>query len=272
MKKIASVFLLAILFTALFVPAASGAAGDSELSYVVDDANLLSPAQLNELEDRAKNISEQYGCEVRIITVKNMRDYNFTDIEKFSYNIYKENDLGYGPDKSCAILLLSMRDRDYDLRVWGYGKVAFTFYGIDAILDRHILPPLGDNEYYKAFSIYLDKSEMYLKMARDGTPFDKGNDPETAGTILAVKLAVTIIVPLIIALIICSIWKGKMKTAKIAKVADDYIPPNGFNLTVQGDMFLYRTVTRRRIETSSSSSGGGASSGIGGSSGRSGKF
>jgi len=221
MKKIASIILLIILFSALLIPAAANTSEDSELDYVYDEANLLNDRQWKELENRAKEISELYKCEVRIITVKNMKDFGFSDPELFSYEIYKSYDLGYGSQKSCVILLLSMKERDYDLRAWGYGKTAFTFYGIDTILDRHILPLLGDDKFYDAFSIYLEKSEMYLKMASEGAPFDKDNDPEIAGRRLAIKLAVTIIVPMLIAFIVCGVWKGQMKTAKLAKVADN---------------------------------------------------
>ena len=80
---------------------------------------------------------------------------------------------------------------------------------------------------------------------------------QTTDTNLYVKLAVVILVPLLIALIVCSVWRSKMKTAKLARAADNYIPQGGFNLTERNDIFLYRTTTRRRIESSSSSSGGG---------------
>ena len=71
---------------------------------------------------------------------------------------------------------------------------------------------------------------------------------------LTVRIAVTIILPLIIAFIICMIWRSKMKTAKIARFADNYIPAGGFRLTGQGDIFMYRTVSRTRIQKSSSTS------------------
>ena len=64
-----------------------------------------------------------------------------------------------------------------------------------------------------------------------------------------IKIAITILVPIIISLIICLVWRSKMKTAKLAKTADNYIPENGFVLTVQSDTFLYRTTTRRKVSS-----------------------
>ena len=272
MKKIYIMILTAVLFAVIAAPAVY-ADGERNL-YVDDRAGLLTSSQLNELENKAADITSRYGCAVRIVTVNDMAEYGFSDIEAFSLQIYDELGYGYYPDRNCALLLLSMKERDYDFRVWGesVGKIAFTFYGIDKILDRHILPRLGDDDYYRAFSKYLERSEAYLKMAEDGAPFDRDNDNEYDGTYLVIKIVVLVALPLIIALIVCSVWKSQMKTAKKAQTADNYIPENGFNLTVKEDRFLYRTTVRRKVEKSSSSSGGGARSGGGGSSGRSGKF
>jgi len=61
-----------------------------------------------------------------------------------------------------------------------------------------------------------------------------------------------------------------MKTARIATTACNYIPPGGFQLTGSEDTFLYQTVTRTKVQSSSSS--GGTSVDSKGFSGRSGKF
>ena len=65
----------------------------------------------------------------------------------------------------------------------------------------------------------------------------------------SIKIAIIIIVPLLISLIVCLVWRSKMKTAKIARLADSYIPQNGFALRVQVDSFLYRTTTRRKVQS-----------------------
>jgi len=165
---------------------------------------------------------------------------------------------------------LSMAERDYYMIAHGFGNTAFTDHGKDVMLDKYILPLLGDNKFYEAFSVYLDKAEEFLEMARDGTPFDIGTDPEAVRTGNLIKVAVTILLPLLIAFLICANWKSKMKTAKIATTACNYIPANGFILTGQADTFLYQTVTRTKIEKSSSS--GGTTINSSGFSGRGGKF
>jgi len=281
-KKIVVLVLVFAAVLCLAAPRAAAAAaagaekymfgGGAELPFIADMAYRVSDAQLGELNGRAEGISSEYACDVRVVTVDNMRDFGYNNIELFSNAIYDQYKLGGGPDRSCLLLVLSMAGRDYDLRAWGGAKTAFTYYAIDTLLDRHVLPALGDDEYYKAFAKYLGKAEEYLGMARDGAPFDRNTDRENAGTEFIVKLCVVVFVPALIALIVCLIWRSNMKTAKLARTADIYIPENGFRLTRRDDIFMYRTVTRRKIEQSSHISGGGARSGFGGSSGRSGKF
>ena len=265
----------------LGAPAADGSASsrgarvsaDDELYFVEDAARLLSDTQWRALETKAEAIARAFRCEVRIIIVDDMRNYGYYDPGDLAYEIYATYGLGYGADRDCLILTLSMDDRDYDLRVWGtYGNRAFTLYGIDTLLDRHILPLLRNNDYYGAFSVYLDQAEAYLQMAEVGAPFDRRTDLVAMRRTFQLKLAVTILVPLLCAWITCSVWKAQMKTARIAGTAFNYIPAGGFRLANQSDIYLYRTRTRTRIQKSSSGSGRASSGGSGGSSGRRGKF
>jgi len=261
MKKNLSVVLIVLALAMVLTPAVLA----SEENYPISDkAGLLTDAQWMELNDRAEIIAEKYRCEVVVVTVRDMADYGHNDIYGFNRDVYQEAGYGYGPDKSCLILCLSMADRDYWLEPYGYAKTAFTTYGIDEMLDRHVLPQLKNNNYYEAFSKYLDKADEYLKMARDGAPFDRDTDPANQRTTFLTKLAVVILLPALIAFIICAVWKYQMKTARLARAADNYIPEGGFRLTAHSDMFLYRTTTQIRIEKTSSSSSGSSSSGRGG--------
>ena len=269
-----TVLLLAVIVMALLLPLAAHAS-QSAYQYVLDDAHLLTDGQRLELEARASAMSANYRCDVRIVTVEDFADYGYQDIEEFTYGIYRELDFGYGIDRDCVLFVLSIGGRDYDLRAWGNrAETAFTFYGIDSVLDNHVLPLLGGDNFNSAFSVFLDRAEVYFELAEEGTPFERGADPSASGSGSGGKVAVVILVPLLISGIVCGIWASQMKTAKIARLADNYIPAGGFNLTGQGDVFLYRTTSRRKIEksASSSSSGSKSSSGRGGSSGRSGKF
>jgi len=248
--------LITILPALLLALAISPAAYAAEQNLVTDFSGVLTPGQREDLLARAETISARYRCDVAVAVVERM---SAGDIETSAHDYYDDNGFGYGPESGGLLLYLSVGDREITLAAKGYGNTAFTDYGRDVILDAYILPQLLEDNYYGAFSAYLDISEEFLAMAREGRPFDWNTDPAYAGEETSVKLAVVIILPLLIAFITCSIWKSKMKTAKIAKTACNYIPEGGFKLTGSADMFIYRTVTRVKIESNSSSSRGGSS-------------
>ena len=265
MKKAISSLLLLLTFAFMVAPAVFAA--ENELDLVTDAAYLLTDDEYWELNDRAHEVSEQYECEVLVVTLDDIGDDDPVDMAHYIYDTY---DVGYGPKRSCLIFLLSMENRDYALVAFGYGNTAFTDYGKDVMLDKHVLPLLGKDKYYEAFSTYYDVAEEYLQMARSGAPFDKDTDPDYGKLGIPIKLGITLVVPILIAFVVCEIWRRQMKTAVLARDAGNYISQNGFVLTAQEDRFLYRTETRRKIEKSSSS--GGTTIGSSGSSSRSGKF
>jgi len=265
MKKALITILLAFLLTASLASVAIAA----DIDLVTDITGTLTDSQKERLNQRAERISEQYRCEVAIVVIDEMDDN--AGAYAWAEYIYQEYNFGYGSEKSGILLFLSLAERDYYMIAFGYGNTAFTDYGKDVMLDNHILPLLANNRYYDAFTAYLDKAEEFLTMARDGTPFDRGTDPEAQQSFDLMKVAVVIFVPLIIAFCICSYWKSKMKTARVATTACNYIPPGGFQLTGSADTFLYQTRVRTKIESSSSSSGG-TSVNSRGFSGRGGKF
>ena len=267
MKKIAIILLLVFAISLVASPLALLS---SSQPHVDDEYGLLTDDEWSELDSWAEEISESYGCDVRIVVVPDMRDYGIYDIDEFSFYVYDEWGLGYGSNKDCMLFVMSMEDRDYFIRSWGYANIAITTYAKDEMIDNYILPALHNDNYYQAFYSFLDKVEEYLQIASEGDPYgseySSSSDGEE-GLSSGVKVLIVIIVPCLIAFIICSIWRSKMKTAKIARTADNYVPDGGFNLTGQADIFLYRTTSSRRIERNTSSS-----SSRGGTSGRSGKF
>ena len=279
MKKAA----ILLLFLAALLSALSTALAAEERGLVSDNADILTQEQLAELQERARDISQEYECEIVIVTVKNMYDFDAAyahddgDAYVFNKALYNENNFGYGPEKSCLLLCLSTRGRDYWLEPYGPAKTIFTRSRIDTILDSHVLPELKFNHYYQAFSKYLDSAKDYLSrppINNSGNTTGESSisysvDPDMTEEKNALKIGITVFVSLLTSLIVCLVWRGKMKTAKIARTADLYITPGGVKITGQSDKFLYRTVVRRRIETDSSSSEGSSSSG---SSGRGGKY
>ena len=272
MKKILTAFILISLIFIL-TPAVF-AENEDFVSMVHDYAGLLTVGESEHLNAKAAEISAKYQCSVAIVTVDDMygfdAKYAYDDRDAYVLNkyLYNELGLGYGEEGSCLLLCLSMAERDYWLEPYGYAETAFTIHGVDVMLDRHVLPLLGENKYYAAFNAYLDKAEEYLSMSRDGKPFDKNTDPEVIRQKILNIAVISLSVSLLVAFGVCQYWKSQMKSAVPARQADQYIPKNGFNLTGREDKFLYSTETRSKIEKSSSRGSGSSRS----SAGRGGKF
>jgi len=246
MKKTLSVLLLTLLFSLALMPVAFAA----DYYLVHDEAEVFTEKQDSELEIRAQEISDKYGLDVVVITTANMHGYN--DSFELAMDFYDELEF----DTNGVLLLICTTDRDVAVIAHGSGNTAFTDYGKDVMLDKHIVPRLKGNKYYAAASVFLDKAEDYLSQAKAGTPFDRNTDFDNEDEYFWYKLLFTLLAPFAIAFVLCIKWKEDMKTAVEARAADQYIPAGGFQLTGQQDQFLYRTVTRVKIERSSSSGGG----------------
>lgn len=265
-KQIALLLSIFSLAFVLFLPIHA-----ADLDLVVDEAGLLTQDELIELNDLADSIVAKYQCEVSIVVIEDKEDEDVTELAKA---IYQEYNYGYGEDKSGLMLLLSMEDRDYALVAYGSGNEAFTDHGKDVLMDRHLLPLLGNDEYYQGFTLFLNQADEYLEMAENDLPFDLDTDEvlnsENEENSFLIRLGVTIFVPLLIAGLVCFNFLRQMKTAVSQRAADVYIPEGGFNLTMQADHFLYVTEVRTKIPKESSD--GGTSVGSDGSSSKSGKF
>jgi len=236
---------------------------------VVDDAGLLTALSLEKLIEKAEKISKAYGLDIAIVTLADMgKGDAFTN----TMDLYDTYAYGVGADKSGILLMISMADRDFAFVTKGYANYAFTDYGQIKIEDA-FLSALSDGSYNQAFHDYIDACEKLLRYAAEGTPVDVNSDPDEIFKQNMIKLAIALIAPVLLALIILEVWKSGMRTAVAKTTAHDYIPQNGFVLTGKEDTFLYKTESRRKIESSSSSSGrGGTSTNSRGFSGRSGKF
>jgi len=243
-KRLFALFTVAIL---IIVLACSVFAVPEPVPFntmVVDVPGVLTAEEANELNDRAWGLTQQYECAVYIVINDNL---NGMQAWEFNEAIHREYKMGYGADKSCIILLLSMDEREYDIMAHGYGNTAFTDYGKEKLADS-FLDEFGDDDWYDGFEEYLEGCDEFLKAAREGNPVDKGRSP-----ILGILLGVAF--PLLVAFIYCSRLKSQMKTAVMQRAAKVYIGKEGLTLTQKNDRFLHTTRTERYIEPQKESKG-----------------
>ncbi len=267
-KLISSLFILLFISLSIY----------SLPSKVQDDYGLLSNTELSTLQNRVAKISSDYNCGVYIVVVKNMNDFVFDyeiyddafGIEAFAQYLFFNDLKGTGATGEGLLLVMSMKDRDYDIMAHGdFGNYAFTDYGKAKLADS-FLDYFADGNWYKGFSSYLNRVEKFLKAARDGNPVDVGTRLKEHN--LPVSIAAGLIFGFIVALISCLAMKSGMKSVHEARIASGFIAENGISIPFKNDIFLRNTVVRQVIQSSSSSGGGGTSINSSGSSHHSGKF
>ena len=242
--------------------------GGAGMNYVFDLRGMLSDGEREKLEARAEDISRRHSCGVYTLFVDDFTAYGYgSDPYTTLYQIYHAEGLGVGEDRNGVIIMLSMKERDYAMFIYGeWAEYAFDEYGAEELEER-FLSYFGDNDWNGGVSSYLTACDEFLELAEAG-------DPVRASAIPAILI--TIAVSCLIALVVCLILKGQMKSVRKGVDANVYTAAGGgLKLTDSYDHYTHTTETRRKIESSSGGSGGGGSTSScsgGGGHGRSGKF
>lgn len=223
---------------------------------VVDRANLLTDAQEERLEAQFTEIAERYQCDVAVVTTNSLGQKSamtYTD------DYYDANGYGYGPDLDGIILMVSMGERDWWMATRGKAIRIFTDRRLENIRGE-VWDFLHDGDYYEAFSVFGEEAEHYMRVYEEG-PLS-----------LAARLAISAAVGLVAALLVVFALFHQLRTVRPKHEARDYVRGGSFRVTRANDLFLYRTLMRRKIEAPSSgggssthsTSGGGRAGGIGG--------
>lgn len=258
-RKLTCLFLTLVLLLGL--TALAFAADGAQLPYITDSAGLLTQSEADELESMAQSVSQQYGCGVYVVTVDDYTDIDTRGAYEAAYSIYHQYSLGEGADRSGALLLLSMRERDWATFFYGpTAEYAFNAYGQEKLEDAY-LGYFRDNDWYGGFSGYIGECGRYLELAAQGSPVRASK---------LVPILIVVAIACLIAGIVCGILCSKMKSVSKKTEAGSYISAAGLKLTLQEDQYTHTSTSQRKIESSSSS--GSSSESGGGGSGRSGKF
>ena len=262
-KRIISILFAIILVLGMSVSAFANNQG----IYVYDEAGILANDEIEELNAKAKAISEEYGCEVYAITVPGLEGSEAWELNEMLYFQLTEV---FGASEDIIILTLAMEERQYDILAHGYGNTAFTDYGKDVMAER-FLDDFAIDDWYWGFNDYLDTCDEFLEMAVNGEPFDVGSEGDSFGANLFGVLIATI-VSCVIALVVCLIFKAQMKTVRLATEAHDY--QKELNLTNHYDRFSHRDIRRvyNPPQDNDNNSGSGTTINAGGFSHKSGGF
>ncbi len=233
------------------------AQGEDYMYYVTDQAGLLSEAEWNKLEDKANKLSEELNVGIYIVTVQNMTEYGYYDIEQFTQDLYEANDCGLGDDRDGIMLCLSMNNRDYDIDAHGhFSNYAFTDYGKEKLAGT-FLDDFRTNKWYEGFDDFLDKCESMIVQAAQGNPVDvPGSEPKTTGEKAGISAGAGGVIASIVAFIRGLALKGSMKSAHEATSAGGYLSGN-VHFTNMDNILINRDIVRRPAPAPVRVGGGG---------------
>ncbi len=240
-------FLLA--FTFLFTAGQQVFAASDK---VVDMAGLLSQEEEERLEKKLSKVVETYDCDVAVVTTDStggLSPMTYAD------NYYENNGYGVGPDRDGLLLLISMEARDWWITTWGSAIDTFTDYGIEVIGDE-IVGELSDADYYEAFMEFAGLTDDFLKQAQQGEPYDVYQEYK-APFPFAAKIAIACGIGFLAALLTLLGFRAQLRSVSYEKGAHQYVRQGSFHLTRSKDLYLYRTVTRTKIERPDPPSGHG---------------
>ncbi len=233
-------------------------------SPLVDNADILSPAEEQQIFNRIQQIHNDYDFDVTILTLKTL--------PSGVYDIYDFCDYytGLDPSRNGVVFGLNFdpNDRSYVTSARNEAMTIFNENAFDAI-DNFVVPLLSDAEYVEAFNLYLDLTIDFLDSAKSGRSYSTPITTQNA----IILLVVSIVGGLLIAAAVNAILVHQMKTAVIKTEAHDYVKSDGFILTQDSDLFVNKTISRRHSPQNKSNGSSGSRGGYGGSrSSRGGKF
>jgi uncharacterized protein len=219
---------------------------------VVDDANLLTDSEESSLQKQFEKIAEKYDCDIAVVTVDSCNGQtpqNFTD------QYYYDHSYGIGDDQSGILLMVCMKERKFHLSTNGDAIWMFTDYGLE-VIDDSITEDLSDGEYYNAFHTYGTLAARFMKEALEDEPYDISHEYSEPLDI-RIRLLISLGVGLVLGAIVLAVLYGQLKTVGMKHAARDYVKDGSFHVTRSNDIFLYRNVTRHRIERNQGGGPGG---------------
>lgn len=218
---------------------------------VTDQADLLTEAQEERLTEQFQSLREEYGCDIGVVTVNSCQGKRIQD---FTDDYYYQQGYGVGEDRSGVLLAVSMGEREWYISTRGEAIRIFTDYGL-GILEEEIVPLLSEGEYEKAFETFGELSGEFMAEAAAGHPYDTNHTYDRPMP-LWLRAVICLAAGLVLAGIVLAVLFGQLKSVGYEKRAHPYIREGSFQVTGARDLFLYRTITSRKIERESRGGGG----------------
>lgn len=223
--------------------------------YVVDNADLLTQTEENELSEKLQDISDELQFDVVVVTTNSTGSKTATEYadDYFDYNGY-----GRGSNNDGALFLVDMGDRKWAISTSGYGIEAIVDSALDD-MEEEIVPYLKSGDYDGAFNEFADLTYDIVNDAKNGKSYSNSTTSTTKNhKNIGTNLIVAFSIGAGISLIIILVYRSKLKPVKFQKEAKEYIVLGSFNLRRSDDVFLYFNITKVPIPKNNDSDDSGS--------------
>ncbi len=232
---------------------------DDSKQRIYDYANLLTDEEIAKLEQLAYEHSEKRETDFIIVISP---DADGKDIQNYFEDIYDEIGPGYDkPHGNTVMLTLDRDNRKLYLGSFEGAQDRMDIQRVDLLYEK-VTPLLHDDKYYEAFETFIETGSKYMR-------YIPGVNPES--------FLFDTWFHILIAIGIGAVIVGTMAYNSGGKVTVNERTYTGdFKVLKQKDIYLTKSVTKRKKPSNNNRGGGGGSGGVtrGGSSytGRGGSF
>lgn len=210
---------------------------------LVDEADLLTSQEKQELQALLDQVSEERQCDVVVVTVESL---NGAGIQSYTDDYFDANGYGIGNERDGILFLLAMNEREWAISTRGFGITAFTDAGQEYLMEK-LLPDLKNGDYQKTFTAFAEHADDFLKQARAGKPYDRKNLPGVQMRKIALSVVVGLIGGFLLALF--GVWrlKKEMRPVYAQVSAENYLVQNSCHIREQRERLIRKEVHRTHI-------------------------
>ncbi|MFE8698668.1 TPM domain-containing protein [Cytobacillus sp. FJAT-53684] len=219
----------------------------NQKQFIYDYAELLTEAEVEDLESLSSELSEQMNTAFMIITVNGTEG---KDIVPYVEDFYDEYAPGYDqPHGNTAILTIDLEERDVYLAGFKKAEQYLDSARLDMIRNK-ITPDLSEGKYFQAFSGFINTAHDYMG-------YEPGVNPENILFKWWFQLAASVTIAGIVVALMAYRSGGRVTVG-----AQDYMNSKQSGVISKYDNYVRQTVTKQKKPSSNTNSGGGGGGGI----------
>ena len=254
MKKLIIILLSALFTLCLYTPVF---ANDIK---IIDDENVLS----NEEKDDLYNLIYEYIDHTNydmVLYLANKGDeyYKYNTITDLADDTFDYNGYGIGDNREGIIICFDIYYRDYTITTSGPLCIGtYSNSALDSVYNR-VTPCFKEDDFYNGLKTFIEQATYTY----DNYSYYHDYQEEPTKQDRLINTAIfSIIGSLLITLVYFLVNNFKLKSKHKKLTAEQYIKDANINIFNSGDIYLYKSVSRTKIQKSNNTSGSSSSTHI----------